>query len=72
MMTTADILDRNGKPLLAQQLSGGTTPLLEPATPFDMGSGAFNINVTLNLGIVFDASKCKMRLSKVPKFGNGI
>jgi subtilisin family serine protease len=60
MMTTADILDRNGKPLLAQQLSGGTTPLLEPATPFDMGSGALNINVTLNHGIVFDASKCKM------------
>jgi hypothetical protein len=72
MMTTADILDRNGKPLLAQQLSGGTTPLLEPATPFDMGSGALNINAALNPGIVFDAGKCKMRLSEALKFGKGI
>ncbi|CAM6038984.1 unnamed protein product [Sphagnum compactum] len=55
MMTTADILDHNGKPLLAQQLSGGTTPSLEPATPFDMGSGALNINAALNPGLVFAA-----------------
>jgi hypothetical protein len=45
---------------------------LEPTTPFDMGNGAFKINVAFNLGIVFDVNKCKMKLLEALKFGNGI
>ncbi len=63
MMTTVDIFYRNGKPFLAQQLSNGTTPMLAPTTTFNMGSGAFNINVAFNPQIVFYASKCIMKLS---------
>jgi hypothetical protein len=37
-----------------------------------MGSGAFNINVAINPGIIFDDNKCIMRFSEALKFGNGI
>jgi hypothetical protein len=60
------------KAFLAQQLCGSTTPLLAPTTPFNMGSGTFNINVALNPQIIFYAGKCIMKLSKALKFGNGI
>ncbi len=67
MMTTTNIINHNGKPFLAQQLSGGTTPFMEPTTPFNMGSGNLNINVALNRRIVFDAGKCIMKLLKALK-----
>jgi len=56
MVTTADVQDSRGVPLQAQEVSGGSTPLLQNATPFDMGGGALDVNVALNLGIIFDAS----------------
>lgn len=57
MVTTADLLDRQRRPLQAQQLSGGPTPFLQPATPFDMGGGALNINAAVNPGLIFDAGQ---------------
>ncbi|CAM6074802.1 unnamed protein product [Sphagnum tenellum] len=55
MVTTADVQDSRGVPLQAQEVSGGSTPLLQNATPFDMGGGALNVNAALNPGIIFDA-----------------
>ncbi|CAM6049035.1 unnamed protein product [Sphagnum compactum] len=57
MTTTADVNDSRGFPLQAQEISGGSAPLLQPATPFDMGGGAININAALNPGIIFDAGE---------------
>lgn len=57
LATTADILDRQGRPIQSQQLSGGATPLLQDATPFEMGGGALNINAAKNPGLVFDAGQ---------------
>lgn len=55
MVTTADVLDQQGRPIQSQQLSGGPTPLLQDATPFDMGGGALNINAAINPGLIFEA-----------------
>jgi subtilisin family serine protease len=57
MTTTADVNDSRGFPLQAQEISGGSAPLLQAATPFDMGGGALNINAALNPGIIFDAGQ---------------
>lgn len=38
IMTTADVTDRSGRPLMARRDGG----VLERATPFDMGAGAIN------------------------------
>nr|GMD82282.1 subtilisin-like protease SBT2.5 [Ipomoea batatas] len=50
MMTSADVTDRLGSPLLAQQAS----QQLSPATPFDFGSGFVNPSRALNPGLVFN------------------
>lgn len=57
LATTADILDRQGRPIQSQQLSGGAAPLLQDATPFEMGGGALNINAAKNPGLIFDAGQ---------------
>ncbi|KAJ4951118.1 hypothetical protein NE237_027950 [Protea cynaroides] len=49
MMTTADVTDRLGAPILAQQ-----SYQLAPATPFDYGSGAINPARALDPGLVFN------------------
>lgn len=55
LMTTADITDRHGKPLLAQHPSSNTSLELGPATPFDYGAGAVNATAALDPGLIFDA-----------------
>ncbi|XP_057979777.1 subtilisin-like protease SBT2.5 [Malania oleifera] len=56
LMTTSTILDRAGRPLQAQQYSGGSeTMTLVSATPFDYGSGHVNPTAALDPGLVFDA-----------------
>ncbi|OEL19086.1 Subtilisin-like protease SBT2.5 [Dichanthelium oligosanthes] len=51
IMTSADATDRSGRPLMARSYEGS----LDPATPFDMGSGAVNAARALDPGLVFDA-----------------
>ncbi|XP_062224864.1 subtilisin-like protease SBT2.5 [Phragmites australis] len=51
IMTTADVTDRSGRPLMARRDAG----VVEPATPFDMGAGAINAASALDPGLVFDA-----------------
>jgi subtilisin family serine protease len=70
MVTTADIKDRFGQPLQAQQLSAGVNPTLQPATPFDMGGGALNVNAALNPGIIFEAGECVGSLVNFSDFSN--
>lgn len=55
IITTADVQDKQGRSLLSEQLSGGSTPFLQDATPFDMGGGALNINAARNPGLIFEA-----------------
>jgi subtilisin family serine protease len=70
MVTTADVKDRFGQPLQAQQVSAGVNPTLQPATPFDMGGGALNVNAALNPGIIFEAGECVGSLVKFSDFSN--
>ncbi|XP_052150847.1 subtilisin-like protease SBT2.5 [Oryza glaberrima] len=51
IMTTADVTDRSGRPLMARRDGG----VLERATPFDMGAGAINAARAVDPGLVFDA-----------------
>ncbi|KAL0446431.1 UNVERIFIED_CONTAM: Subtilisin-like protease SBT2.5 [Sesamum latifolium] len=51
MMTTADVLDHSGAPILAQQHKNR----LAPATPFDFGAGSINPSRAIDPGLVFDA-----------------
>lgn len=55
MMTTASVTDNKGEPLLAQHYSSSGGVDLNPATPFDVGSGAINATAALDPGLVFDA-----------------
>lgn len=55
MMTTASVLDNKGAPLLAQHYSSSGAVVLDPATPFDIGSGAINATAALDPGLVFEA-----------------
>ncbi|KAA8525979.1 hypothetical protein F0562_007921 [Nyssa sinensis] len=48
MMTTADVADRHGDPILAQQSNQ-----LSPATPFDFGAGFINSSRAIDPGLVF-------------------
>ena len=57
LMTTAITLDRNERPILAQQFSDHQTLTLAPATPFDLGSGAVSPKAALDPGLIFDAGK---------------
>ncbi|KAM7256415.1 hypothetical protein ACFE04_012156 [Oxalis oulophora] len=50
MMTSADILDNSGHPILAQ-----STNQLASANPFDFGSGSVNPTRAINPGLIFDA-----------------
>ncbi|KAK4422986.1 Subtilisin-like protease SBT2.6 [Sesamum alatum] len=50
MMTTADVLDHSGAPILAQHKNR-----LAPATPFDFGAGSINPSRAIDPGLVFDA-----------------
>lgn len=63
MATTADVADRQGRPIQAQQPSAGSTPFLQAATPFDMGGGALNLYAALNPGLIFEAGNPKTLLS---------
>lgn len=54
MTTTADVADRFGRPLQAQSPSPDGSPLLQTATPFDMGGGALNIHAAMNPGLIFE------------------
>ncbi|KAK9121045.1 hypothetical protein Syun_018662 [Stephania yunnanensis] len=49
MMTTADITDHLGGPILAQQMD-----TLATGTPFDFGSGSINPGRAVDPGLVFD------------------
>lgn len=49
MMTTADVADDSGAPILAQQ-----TNQLAPATPFDYGAGSINPSRAIDPGLVFN------------------
>ncbi|CAI9095604.1 OLC1v1031592C1 [Oldenlandia corymbosa var. corymbosa] len=51
MMTTADVVDQNGAPILAQQ-----TNQLSHATPFDFGAGAVNPSRAMDPGLVFEVN----------------
>ncbi|KAK3144095.1 hypothetical protein QOZ80_4AG0308730 [Eleusine coracana subsp. coracana] len=51
IMTTADVADSSGHPLMAR-VEGD---VLEPATPFDMGTGAINAERAMDPGLVLDA-----------------
>ncbi|KAK9274940.1 hypothetical protein L1049_022196 [Liquidambar formosana] len=51
MMTTADVTDRSGAPILAQ-----STSQLAPATPFDYGAGSINPSRAIDPGLVFHTS----------------
>ncbi|KAG8065552.1 hypothetical protein GUJ93_ZPchr0004g38205 [Zizania palustris] len=51
IMTTADVADRSGRPLMARRDEG----VIERATPFDMGAGAINAARAVDPGLVFDA-----------------
>ncbi|KAF0894015.1 hypothetical protein E2562_033799 [Oryza meyeriana var. granulata] len=51
IMTTADVTDHSGRPLMARRDKGD----LERATPFDMGAGAINAARAVDPGLVFDA-----------------
>ncbi|KAL9267825.1 Subtilisin-like protease SBT2.5-like protein [Drosera capensis] len=50
MMTTADVVDQSGNPILAQQANQ-----LAPANPFDFGAGFVNASRALDPGLVFKA-----------------
>ncbi|KAL0326643.1 UNVERIFIED_CONTAM: Subtilisin-like protease SBT2.5 [Sesamum angustifolium] len=50
MMTTADVLDHSGAPILAQHKNR-----LAPATPFDFGAGSVDPSRAIDPGLVFDA-----------------
>ena len=52
IMTTADVTDRSGRPLMARRDEGAVVA----ATPFDMGAGAINVARALDPGLVFDAT----------------
>ncbi|KAG0475625.1 hypothetical protein HPP92_015311 [Vanilla planifolia] len=56
LMTTANTLDRSGRPLQAQQYSGSEIMTLSPATPFDYGSGEVDPKAALDPGLVLDAT----------------
>ncbi|PKA65807.1 Subtilisin-like protease [Apostasia shenzhenica] len=56
LMTTANTLDRAGRPLQAQQFSAAETVTLSPATPFDCGSGEVDPKAALDPGLILDAS----------------
>ena len=49
IMTTADVADGSGSPILAQQ-----TNQLTPATPFDYGAGSINPSRAIDPGLVFN------------------
>ncbi|GAV91380.1 Peptidase_S8 domain-containing protein, partial [Cephalotus follicularis] len=50
MMTSADVFDNSGSPILAQ-----STNQLLPATPFDFGAGSINATRAIDPGLIFDA-----------------
>lgn len=50
MMSSADVMDHSGSPILAQS----TTGLVE-ATPFDFGAGFINPARAINPGLIFNA-----------------
>lgn len=51
IMTTADILDHSGAPILAQ-----STNELVQATPFDYGAGSINASRAIDPGLIFNAN----------------
>lgn len=55
LMTTANTLDRGGRPLLAQQYSETESMKFVKATPLDYGSGHVNPRAALDPGLIFDA-----------------
>ncbi|KAG1331975.1 Subtilase family protein [Cocos nucifera] len=56
LMTTATTLDRQNRPLQAQQYSKSEIMTLVQATPFDYGSGAVDPKAALDPGLILDAS----------------
>ncbi|XP_072953254.1 subtilisin-like protease SBT2.5 isoform X3 [Typha angustifolia] len=56
LMTTANTLDKGGRPLRAQQYSGEEIMTLVRATPFDYGSGAVDPKAALDPGLILDTS----------------
>ncbi|XP_010927223.2 subtilisin-like protease SBT2.5 [Elaeis guineensis] len=56
LMTTATTMDREDRPLQAQQYSKSEIMTLEQATPFDYGSGAVDPKAALDPGLILDAS----------------
>ncbi|KAF5734256.1 subtilisin-like protease [Tripterygium wilfordii] len=50
MMTSADVFDHSGSPILAQ-----LTNRLAPATPFDLGAGFINSTRAIDPGLIFNA-----------------
>lgn len=56
LMTTATTLDREGRPLQAQQYSGSEIMTLVQANPFDYGSGAVDPKAALDPGLILEAS----------------
>lgn len=57
LMTTATTLDRDDRPLQAQQYSKSEIMTLVQATPFDYGSGAVDPKAALDPGLILDACK---------------
>ncbi|KAK6146392.1 hypothetical protein DH2020_020261 [Rehmannia glutinosa] len=51
MMTTANVTDQSGAPILAQGKNK-----LAPATPFDFGAGSINPSKAIDPGLVFDVN----------------
>eukprot|EP01018_Ginkgo_biloba_P026306 Gb_39302 [translate_table: standard] len=53
LMTTAYVMDKYEKPILAQNPENNSTASLGPATPFDCGAGAINPAKALDPGLIF-------------------
>ncbi|PKA64384.1 Subtilisin-like protease [Apostasia shenzhenica] len=56
LSTTANLFDKQGKPIMAQRAYGDPDSSLSAATPFDMGSGFVNVTAALDPGLIFDSS----------------
>ncbi|KDP34877.1 hypothetical protein JCGZ_09165 [Jatropha curcas] len=56
LSTTASLIDKNGRSIMAQRAYANPDQNKSPATPFDMGSGFVNATAALDPGLIFDSS----------------
>ncbi|BBN13974.1 tRNA guanosine-2'-O-methyltransferase [Marchantia polymorpha subsp. ruderalis] len=56
LMTTANVYDKDGKPLLAQNPTSNFSSSIGPGTAFDFGAGSVNPTNALDPGLIFEAA----------------